>query len=291
MLIGVLCYRLKLIDQNSNKMLANLLLMVINPPLVFMSLQSDYNPHLLTGLLISYVLAIFSHAIMIILSRWLIPHTGNPDFAIERYCIVYSNCGFIGLPIVQSILGSEGVLYLTAYMVTFAFFSWTHGVILMNGKTNMKDLLKGLVSPALIACILGLICFLLQIRIPGVLADTLNYLGSMNTPLAMIIAGVSIAQTDLIKMLHNKKIYFVTFCKLLLMPALLLPVLMLLHPESLVSYAALIAAACPVGATATAFALRFHKNYTYSSELYSFTTVCSLVTIPFFLYIAERLLV
>lgn len=290
-LIGVLCYRLKLIDQKGNKMLANLLLMVINPPLVFMSMQSEFSPHLITGLLTSYMLAIFSHVIMILLSRWLIPSTGNVNYSIERYCIIYSNCGFIGLPLVQAVLGNEGVLYLTAYMVTFGFFTWTHGILLMNGASDVKSLMKGILSPALIACILGLICFLLQIHIPEILADTMNYLGGMNTPLAMIIAGVSIAQTNLSKMFLNKKIYFVTFCKLLLMPILLLFLLLILKPAPLVSYAALIAAACPVAATGTAFAIRFHKNYTYCSELYSFTTVCSLLTIPLFLYIAERLLV
>lgn len=291
LLLGVVCYRLKLVDQQGNKTLANLLLMIVNPALAIMALQTDYSPDLVHNLLLTFLLAILIHAGAILLSTFLVKKTGNPDYAIERCSAIYSNCGFMGIPLVQSIMGSEGVLYLTAYMTIFNLCTWTHGVTQMTGKTSLKNLKKGILSPMVIASVFGLILFFTQTKLPAVVSDTLSYVSGMNTPLAMMIAGISVAQTDLGKMLQNKKLYFISTIKLLLMPALTLVFLAPLHINSTVACTVLIAAACPVAATCTAFSLRFKKNYQYSSELYAFTTLCSLVTIPLFVYAAERLLV
>ena len=126
LLLGIFCYRKKLIDQTGSKMLANLLLMIVNPMLAVLSLQVDYSPQLVHGLLLSYLAAFLTHIVGCILSTALIRTKGNPDCGIDRFSAMYSNCGFIGIPLVQSILGGEGVLYLTAYMTVFNIFSWTH---------------------------------------------------------------------------------------------------------------------------------------------------------------------
>lgn len=290
LLLGCFCYRKKLIDQAGNQTLANLLLMVVNPALAIASLQTDYDPALVSGLLLSYVLAVLTHLVMILFSTIMIRRTGNEEYSIERFAAIYANCGFMGIPLIQSILGSEGVLYLTAYITIFNIFTWTHGVGLMTGTFSMKGLKKGLLSPMVIASLIGLALFFLRIRLPGVIADAISYVSGMNTPLAMLIAGISVAQTDIKAMLKNKRIYFVAAFKLLFMPAIVFLALIPLHLPSTVSCTLLIAAACPSAASGTAFALRFKKNYKYCSEMYAFTTLCSLITIPLFVYAAERFL-
>ena len=228
LLLGCLCFRMRLIDENGSKVLANLLLMVVNPMLAIVSLQTEYSAHLAQGLLVAYLLAFLTHLVAAVLSTVLIRTTGNPDCGIDRFASMYSNCGFIGIPLVQSILGNEGVLYLTAYMTVFNFFSWTHGIMIMTGTFSLKELKKGLLSPMIFASILGVVFFFGRIHIPYLLLDSMNYVAGMNTPLAMLIAGISVAQTDLLSMLRNRKLYLISASKLLLMPALLLVVLVLI---------------------------------------------------------------
>lgn len=339
--VGILVSRLHLIDDHANKALANLLLLVVNPIVAITALQTDYSPDLVRGLLISYALAVLTHLIMIPVSALLIrkpeeKRDAADNCAVERFAVIYSNCGFIGIPLVQSILGSEGVLYLTAYMTVFNIFSWTHGLGLMtkdaaasdrhidstrkdsvsgNSMSNTQEssaqavnskqksahtagsfsasaraLLRHLCTPMILASTLGLVLFFLQIKFPPILSDTLSYIGNMNTPLAMIIAGVSVSQVNIPAMLRDPRVYLVSFGKLLLMPTIVFVILLLVHVDSTVAYTILVASACPCAATGTAFALKYHKNYAYSSELYAFSTLCSLITIPAFLYAAERLL-
>lgn len=289
LLLGSLCFRIKLIDQKGNKMLANLLLLVVNPMLAIVSLQTEYSPQLAKGLLISFLLAFLTHLIAAALSTLLVREKDNPNCGIDRFCSMYSNCGFIGIPLVQSVLGSEGVLYLTAYMTMFNLFSWTHGIAIMTGKATLKDLKTGIFSPMILASAAGLMLFFLQIRLPEVLLDAMSYVADMNAPLAMIIAGVSVAQTDLGQMLKNRRLYRISFGKLILMPSLVLAALSFLPVSPTIAYTTLIAAACPVAATGTAFSLRFQKDYKYTSELYAFTTVLSLATIPLFVFAAEHI--
>ena len=286
---GILCFRTGLVDQKGNRSLSNILLNVVSPALAISSLQIEYRTDLIQGLAATYAMAAFTHVLFITLATLLIRKKDNPHFDLERFTVIYSNCGFIGIPLVQSVLGAEGVFYLTAYITVFNLFSWTHGILLMSGKSSPKEAVKGLLTPMIVACILGLVLFLMQVRLPAVLGDSLSYLASMNTPLAMLIAGVSVAQTDLVRMLKNVRVYMVSLIRLVLLPLFVLVVLVFLPVPYTAKMVVMIVSACPTATSGTAFSLQFGKDYRYASELYTFTTVACLLTIPLFVTAGDYL--
>ena len=114
MLLAYFCYKIGLITQEGNRTLSNLLLMVVNPCLIITVYQTPYDPALIRGLMISFAAAAAAHILGILMAHFLIPAGKNPEYAIERIAAVYSNCGFIGIPLINSVLGSDGVFYLTA---------------------------------------------------------------------------------------------------------------------------------------------------------------------------------
>lgn len=213
-------------------------------------------------------------------ARILIPAKNNPDYALERFASVYSNCGFLGIPLINSVLGSEGVFYLTAYMTVFNILAFTHGMTLLSGKFKLKKLKEGLLSPVVIATVIAVLLFFTQFRIPGVLKDSMQYIADMNTPAAMMVAGFSLAQSNIGRIFKKWRIYRVTAVKLLAVPLLVLVFLKLFRIEPTVAYVTLIAAACPTSTTTTMLSIQLDKNYQYSSEIFSFTTVLSILTIP-----------
>lgn len=220
--IGFICYKTNLIDKETNKKLSNILLMLVNPILIFESYIREFSAELLQGLLISFGLAIATHVIGIIIAYVLLRGKEEKDVVIERFSAIYSNCGFMGIPLINGILGGEGVFYITAYMTIFNIFVWTHGLTMMIGKQDKKTTIKTLISPTLIAIILGIVFFSTRMTIPNVLLQSFKYISGLNTPLAMIIAGVTIAQTDIKKILIKIRIYYVTAIKLLVIPIALL---------------------------------------------------------------------
>lgn len=290
MMVGYICFRTKLVDHQGNKTLSDLLLMVINPFLIINAFQLEYSPDLMRGVLFAFLLGILSHGIGIAVGRVLISRENNPDYNIERFSCIYSNCGFMGIPLISSILGSEGVLYITAYLVAFNLLCWTQGLILMTGNTSWKQIKKGLTSPVMFGIAIGLVLFITQIKLPPVLADTVSYLSALNTPIGMLIAGISLGETSLAGALKNRRLYLVTAVKLLLVPLIMLAICFFLPLSGSVQMTILIATACPAATTCTMFALRFDKNYKYASELFAFSTLVSMITIPSIVFLSEHLL-
>lgn len=290
MVLAFVCFKIKLVDQNGNKTVSNLLLLIVNPILIITVYQTEYDPALVRGLLLAFAAAAATHALGILISTLLIRPKAGSDYSIERFNAMYSNCGFIGIPLIGSVLGDNGVFYLSAYMVMFNLFSWTHGVILMEKKLSLKNLREGLISPMFIATLAAVLLFFLRLEIPSVLLDSMNYIADMNTPLAMMVAGFSVAQADIGKMCRNLRLYYTSVIKLIILPLCTIPLLMLFHLQSEVSMTVLIAAACPSATTGTMMAIRYKQNYTYSSEIFSMTTIFAVVTMPLLVLIAEQVL-
>lgn len=281
--IGFFCYKTGMITSRGNQQISNFVVSLVLPVMVFVSLQKKMNDELVRGLLISAGIAVLSHVLLIAVSTLMIRRKNNPDCGVERFAAAYSNCAFIGIPLVQAVYGSDGVFYLTAYIAVFNLFMWTHGILLVKDKTDLRSVLKSLVSPAMLSTALGLIFFIFQIFLPPILIRPLEYIASLVTPLAMILSGVTIAQTNILHALKKPRIYYVQFIKLLLVPALILVLLSFFDIPEAVLNTCVLAAACPTATSSIMVAYKYKKNALYSSELLAFSTLLSAATLPLLL--------
>ncbi|WP_432626597.1 AEC family transporter [Brotaphodocola sp.] len=280
LLMGVVIRKCGMVDERSNKHLSGILLNLVSPCVILMSYQIDFDAMLLERLLWTAGLSAISFVLSIFLANFCVRKNGNPDFGVERMAVIYSNCGFMGLPLIEGLLGSEGVFFMTAYITVFNLFVWSHGVMMMSGRaSSFAKTMKSLIQPSMVAIFFSLILFVVGIRLPAVVANPLSMIGKMNTPLAMLIAGANLADSDLLASLKRPRIYWLSALKLLIVPAMTLVELMILHPDRTVALTVLIAAACPAGTMGTLFAIQYHKNGHYASELFAITTVLSLLTV------------
>ena len=289
LMIGFMIRRVKLIDHGGSKTLSNILLLLVNPILIMNSfLTVEYDPAKVRNLLLTFLFAALTHFLGIIAARLILPGK-EPDTRIERYSAVYSNCGFIGIPLINSILGAEGVFYITAYLVVFNILTWTHGLILITGDSSPKQLARGLRSPVMFTMLAGMIFYFLRIHIPANIGSAFTYVENMNTPLGMFVAGAALAEAHPLAALRKGRVYLVSVAKLIAMPVLAMAVMLIFHPDAEVYYTVIAAAASPVATTCTMMALRYDKNYHYASELYVVTTLISMLSIPAVMALAEML--
>ncbi|MGN0649515.1 MAG: AEC family transporter [Oscillospiraceae bacterium] len=289
--VGYFLYRKNWLDSESTRRLSNITISIINPIVIFNAYQRDFDSELLKGLLSSLVLAVISH-IVLILCGIIAVRKSSKNFQVERFALVYSNCAFMGIPLVEAVFGSEGVLYLTGYITVFNILLWTHGVICMGGAgTGEKGLLKILISPPILSIILGLLFFFFGWRLPEVLQQPLNYLGSMNTPLAMLVSGATIAKAGLGSAFRNKRVYYVQLFKLVAAPAVLIAAFVPLTLTGLISpdvvKITVIAAAAPTASSTIMFAYKFGKNERYAANQFAVSTLFSVVTLPLILLLTE----
>ena len=288
MLVGMICYKCKIISNKTNEELTNFVLTVANPALIINSYQIEYSSALVHNILISFGLSVLTHAIMIGISSVVIGKKQS-EWSIERFSLIYSNCGFIGIPLVQSMFGAEGVIYVTSYITVFNLLVWTQGVRMFAGAKKEENVIKTIVTtPALIAVFIGLILFGIRIQLPVVVSSTIEHLGNLNTPLAMVAAGVSVMQADIGKALKNIRNYYLCFWRLLCLPLICYVVIRFLPVEDIVLQTILLAAACPTGTTGIMFAIKYKKNDAYASGIVAMTTVLSLITLPLVFYCCTK---
>ncbi len=291
MAVGFICGKVKLITPEVNRGLSNLALMLVNPMTTFTSYQREYSSEIAVNLLFTFVLAIIAFGVQIPISILLIKKS-RPEYRIERLSILLSNCSYIGIPLVQSMYGAEGIIYLTAFVTVFHLVTWTYGLSLMSGETNVKKMFRNMISPALIAVLLGALCFFVRLQLPEIIVTPMKRIADMNTPVAMLIAGSTLSQTNIKKAITKVSTFVICALKLLVLPVCALVVVAqaarLGVPSHIINIV-VIAASCPTATIITMFSHRYKKNSVYASEIFTVCTLLSIITIPLVLSLGTYL--
>ena len=293
LLMGIYCYKKKYCNIDQSKALSSILMNVINPLVLFQSFQTSLTLEMLKSLAGSLLLNALSLAVLISIAPLLLTKNNNPVFNLESVAFVYSNSGFIAIPIANALWGSQGVIYITPYLTVSNFYFWTHAYMTVSEKKlNRKNVVACLTSPIFIGIYAGIFCMITRIKLPSFLNDTISGFSSMNTPLAMMIAGMSLAQVDFNKTLKKVRAYYVTFLRLIVAPflttILALP-FFYLGFDPLMLAAHCMTVACPCAASFVILAIQFQKDDTYCTELFTVSTLFSGLTIPVVVYLTNIL--
>ena len=284
-LVGAGCFKLKLLTKQTVTELSGLVLKVVNPIVILMAYQRENKPELVHNLGWTFLLTVIAYAVACAVAYLGIRDREGRETVIERFSSIYSNCGFMGIPLVMAMFGYEGVFYLTAFLTGFNALVWSHGVMMMSGERSLKSLTKVLTSPAIIAIVVGMVLFFFGITLPSLLSETFEMVGSLNTPLAMIVAGATIAQTDLVKVLTKPRVFYVAALKLLVIPLLCIVIFRFLPLDKTVEMTVLAASAAPSAAICTMMSLMYGRNAAYASEIFGMTTLLSIATMPFMMMV------
>ncbi len=278
--VGVLLYKTKIVNESGSKQLSNLVINIGAPAVILLSYQMPYDTKYIRGLLWALALSLITYIVSILLSVVFIRNKQDRETAIERFCVVYSNCGFMGIPLIDEMFGQEGVFYVCAVITAFNIFVWTHGVMLVSGKLTMSSLLGAIKSPNIVAVIVGFACFFFRINIPHIPMKVIEHLAGINTPIAMLVIGMTIAAIPAKTILKNRRSAWISLLKLIVIPCVCAVVIRLFHAPPMVYSVVAITTACPTAGTVTMFALKYNKNASYSSQICAISTLASVITLP-----------
>ncbi len=260
-----------------------LLLRVAWPCMILMTTQkectSETVANFLTILVITLVvLGIASVAAFLITRK----AASNAPSAVFTILAVLPNAGFVGLPIIKAVYGDLGVFYLSAFLVGFNIVVWTICVFFFTGISVRS--LKEALNPGFIAAILGTALFLLRIALPTPLAATVTQLGSLTTPLSMLLLGARLSQISP-KVFRSKLLWCAYALKLLVMPMVTFGIMHLLKVEPLLIGVTVISMAMPSPAVAQLFAEKYGDDVELATTGVSISTLLCIVTIPLIMLI------
>lgn len=280
LVVGFIAKRVGIINDAVNKKLSQFLLMVTAPMLIFTSFLMEYETEKLINALYVVGLGTVMFIISIIMAEKIL-FTKQPQArrAVIKTAIVFSNCGFMGFPIVDGIFGQEGVFYASMYLVVFNIVMWTYGMVVFTGKTSF-NIKKALTTPALVAVYLGIPIFLFQINIPFPIENAAQMIGNMTTPLAMIIIGAIIESANFKEALSDVQVYILSGIRLLIMPLIAYVLFMFIDVPKIAADICIVVLAMPASVNAAVFSEQFDAEPLFASKVVTVSTLLSIFTIP-----------
>ncbi|NLL33741.1 MAG: AEC family transporter [Clostridiales bacterium] len=287
--VGYVFAKRKWITPQGSLDMNKMLLYIVNPCIIITSYYRPFDRNLFATLLEGILLAIISHAFSILLA--FLTLRGKDDRRkLERFSLIFSNSGFMGIPLISALLGSEGVVLASIYIMIFTVTQWTVGVLILSGRSDLKTMLKQLLlNPGVISVFIGLSIFRFSLSLPKPLHTAMGYIANLNTPVAMIVVGTFIARTKVLASFLNKRVYIVSFLRLLILPILMVPVYMAFGTSESLMIANYVATACPVAALAAMFPAAYGYDPDYATGFITVSTLLSVITIPLMITILGKI--
>jgi len=228
------------------------------------------------------------YAAYILIAQLLFRRTARDDRDSLRFAVVYGNIGFMGVPLVQSILGADAMIYGALSLVAFNLFSWTHGVILMGGRKALSPR-KVFLNPGVIGLAIALVFFLGHFTLPAPIGNAVSFLADLNSPLAMVVVGAQMASAGLLRSFRRPVLYAASAVRLVVIPALTALCLLPLGLNPALYCASVILSAAPVAGITSMFAQQFGRNTETAVQMITLSTLLSIVTLPVFAALAKSL--
>lgn len=285
MLVGVLINKLKFMHSQTSSDLTNVLLYIVSPCLIINAFEQPYSGSRIKQFLLAIAGVFLLYIVEIIVAKLVFGRLKNQNLRrITQYGSIYSNAGFMGIPLISSLFGSEGVFFAVVSLAAFNIFSWTQGVSLFkdndNGTVEKTDWRQVLLNPNIIAIFLGILLFIFSIKIPATPNQVIKYVGSINTPLSMIVIGNSLANIKFSRDMLNKEIGLTILLRNLLFPVIGIFLLKVIGVTGIAFYTTVVMAACPVAGLVVLFTLQVDGDTAPAISLMSLSTILSLITIP-----------
>lgn len=279
MAVGFVLGRVRLMDDRGSLAITNLVMYAVSPAMMVVAFQRDKSSAELHNFLACLLLALVIHAMAIALSCVCL--RGKDDACgIMRFGTVFSNCGFMGYPLMTSLLGSIGVFYGSAYVVVFTLLSWTAGVYMITHDKSKLRLRAVLVNPGVISVAVAMVLYLLSVRLPELVMTPLTHLANMNTPLPTIVVGYQLSHADFRTAFSDRRSWGVLGLRLAVVPLLTLGLCWLLRVDSAVALVMVIAASTPPAALLSMFTQKFGSDTRLAASMVSVFTALSVLTIP-----------
>ena len=223
------------------------------------------------------------------LSYILIHDKSEARQRVLRFGAVFSNCGFMSLPLQQALLGDDGVFYGAVFVAVFNLFVWSYGLVMMSGDIKQVSPKKIITNPGIIGVIIGMIIFFGQISIPEVISKPIGYFAALNTPVPMVIIGYHLSKVNILSALKDAKMYVAILIRLVLAPVITLLIMWVFKVDTTILVACIIAEAAPTAAITTMFSDKYERATGLSVDLVSISTLLSLITLPIIISLAQSL--
>lgn len=281
-LIGAGMRKIQIVTTEGRRSMTNLVVNLILPSNILYAF-SKADASAFRSMLVVVAMAFLIQLAWYLLSRVLWRGMDESRRGVMRYAFQFSNCGYLGNPVIEGLYGAPGLVYASVFLLPVRLFMWSVGLeCFQKGAGSLrKTIERALTHPCVVATILGVVWMFFPVGLPDFLYNTISGFNQCLTPMTMLVIGFIMAETDLKKM-FCKDLFVITVLRLLLQPLAVLAVCRLLNLETLVAEVVTVLVSMPVANTTALLASQHDCDYTFASNVVVFTTLVSMITIPLY---------
>ena len=284
MIIGYILRKKSIFDSVANVWFTRLIIYVSIPAQIIETFVSNQgivsNREILSGFGI-WVLTYLLYAIVGILFN-VIFYVPADRRGLYLFMMMFGNIGFMGFPLTEAILGEEALIYAVISCVIFYLLAYSVGIFMIGKKeAGVHFQIKKLLNVPLVSAVLSTVLYFAKIRLPETIMQSLDFMGNITTPVAMLILGITIAEMPWKDLFDEWRVYVFTFFRLLVIPILVIGFLELFpHINPLIRGSLILLSATPVATNTTMLAIEYDGDKALASKGIFFTTLLCMLTIP-----------
>ena len=271
--------------------------------IIYSFLDAPFNKRIIITSICVLVISMMLHTGYFYISKLFFKNAPEQQQIILRYSTIFTNAGFMGIPLISELISPEAAIYATFYVVSFNVYNWSLGCYMYSKDRSYISAMKMIFNPATIPTYIGLVLYiitglwtvpnvlkpaLVDFIIPVIKDNVLFLLKSTVIPMSMMMIGIRLAESNIKTMFKDKYLPVLIVVRLIMIPLAVMAVMKMVAitgiiPEHILTPAATvvtISSSTPVAAMANIFAERFDGDAVYASKIVSITTLLSLLTMP-----------
>ena len=284
---GFIMRKTGLADDGLSKGFANTVLYITQPAMIVVAFIRDFDKNVLYIAAGVFVFSLIAHALFYFIALHLFKNAGKEIRKVLQFGVVFSNAGYMGIPLIMAILGDDAAIYASVYIIGFNVFSWSLGCLIYSEDKKYISPKKIFLNAATIPTYIGILIFVLPIinYVPSVVVDGLNMLKGTVAPMSMMLIGMRLAEVDFKGIFKDKYLPAGVAIRLFIFPTLIWAIMRLISltgiyfNETAITVV-LICASTPCASATGMFAEKFNGDAVYASKFVSVTTLLSVVTMP-----------
>lgn len=278
---GYLVSRIGMMDEHTNNQMSDMIVNLFNPLLIFSSAANAVGQISLEAMWRVGLIAAGMFLVFIIAGMILSPifEKDLRQRKIFQLMVVFSNVGFIGIPVVSSILGEAYVVYVTEFMLVYTLVFYTYGITLIDGRFSVSSL-KAMVNPGTIFGAAAMLVIIFGIPVPEFIKTAATYLGNVTSPMALVAVGFALSQADFRKIFCQPRLYVFSVIKLLILPLLMLPLLRLVADDEVLVPVSMVMFGMPIGNMPLILGSQKGLDVSACSAAIILTTILCIFTVP-----------
>ena len=287
-LTGFVCRKAKLLTEEGTATVSNIVVKIILPFYLFSAILNSGSGVDPRGVFLTLGLSFGMFLLSGLVALLVVPLLKPPadDRGVYLFETMCGNVTYIGIPVCAAVLGGNAAFYGSLLNIPYNLLCFSLGIWLLAGKLPLKKIL----NPAFLSGAAAALLYLLRVPVPSVILDGCAFIGQATSPCAMLVIGSVLGSVPFQEIFTEWRAIPYVLIRLVGLGALMALLLSFPDVDPVLKGVLILIASMPAATNSTMLCTIYGGNRALSAKLIFLSTALSIVTIPLWALVLQRLL-